>query len=174
MITVELDDEAALLALRGASATLQDMTPLMAQIAEMLLVNTRDRFGKGTDPDGNAWAPRKPSTLAAYAARKPPAKPGPHPLDLTGYLQRSLFPFHGPDEAGVASPAIYAAVMQFGAGQGAFGASIGKDKLGRDHFHTIPWGDIPARPFLGVSEADRTGILDLVAEALDQATGAAP
>jgi len=30
----------------------------------------------------------------------------------------------------------------------------------------IPWGDIPARPFLGLSDEDRSGILDIVSEAL--------
>ena len=59
--------------------------------------------------------------------------------------------------------------MQFGAAQGQFGAFIGKDKLGRDHFHAIPWGDIPARPFLGLAEEDRTNILATIAEHLAMA-----
>jgi phage gpG-like protein len=49
--------------------------------------------------------------------------------------------------------------MQFGAAQGEFGARIGKDKNGRDFFTTIPWGDIPARPFLGVGPDDENAII---------------
>ena len=59
---------------------------------------------------------------------------------------------------------IYAAVMQLGAAQGEFGARIGKDKNG-------PWGDIPARPFLGVGPTDRENILETITEYLATAAG---
>ena len=60
-----------------------------------------------------------------------------------------------------------AAVMQFGAEQGEFGAFIGKDSKGRDHLHHIPWGDIPARPFLGFSEEDRTSFIAQIEDWLE-------
>ena len=59
--------------------------------------------------------------------------------------------------------------MQFGATAGEFGAHIGKDKLGRDHIHSIPWGNIPARPFIGLSDEDQTNIAAEIAEWLEGA-----
>jgi phage gpG-like protein len=56
----------------------------------------------------------------------------------------------------VGSPLIYAAVQQFGAEKGAFGKS--------KHNHPIPWGDIPARPFLGLSYNDREAIIATLKE----------
>ena len=47
---------------------------------------------------------------------------------------------------------------------GQFGARIGTDKRGRSYFMPIPWGDIPARPFLGLSAEDRTGVLEILEE----------
>jgi rhamnose transport system permease protein len=77
---------------------------------------------------------------------------------VSGSLSRSLFAFSGPDHAGVASPAIYGAVMQFGAAQGAFGTTA--------RGAPIPWGSIPARPFLGRSEEvrrrDRRGAMNVL------------
>ena len=36
---------------------------------------------------------------------------------------------------------------------------IGIDKRGRRHFHSIPWGDIPAWPFLGISDEDEDALM---------------
>ena len=55
----------------------------------------------------------------------------------------------------VGSSLEYAAVQQFGARRGEFG----RTRRGAP----IPWGDIPARPFLGVSRVDRVEILDILA-----------
>lgn len=57
------------------------------------------------------------------------------------------------DSVVIGSPMIYAAVQQFGAKRREFGRA--------------PWGDIPARPFLGISVDDRSSILDLISEYLD-------
>lgn len=48
----------------------------------------------------------------------------------------------------IGSPMKYAAVQQFGASKRQFGKA--------------PWGNIPARPFLGVSGEDRRTILDIL------------
>ena len=54
----------------------------------------------------------------------------------------------------VGSTRIYAGAHQFGARRGA----CGTNKKGAP----IPWGDIPARPFLGVSDADKKTILEII------------
>lgn len=162
MITIELDDAGVRAALGRLTGRLDDASPAMAEIAEVLLESTRGRFRTGTDPEGAPWAPRSPATLAAYARARPPKRPGEKPLTLEGLLRGpSLAPFSGPREAGVGSSAIYAAVHQFGAARGAFGTTA--------RGAPIPWGDIPARPFLGLSPADRAAVLDIVAEWLDGA-----
>ena len=51
-----------------------------------------------------------------------------------------------------------AAVMQFGAQKGAFGLS--------DNGSSIPWGDIPARPFIGVGQEDIDTIVELAEDHL--------
>lgn len=166
MITIRLDEGEVTARLADASRRLTDMSDLMADIADGLSLSTRKRFASGTDPEGNAWVPRSQATLDRYASMKPPRRPGPHPLTVSTGLMRSIHPFSGPDHAGVGSSQIYAAAMQFGAAQGQFGAAIGKDKRGRDYFHPIPWGNIPARPFLGLSAQDRTEVIATTAEHL--------
>jgi phage gpG-like protein len=166
MIAIEFNDDAVERVLSDIATQLADLTPLMGDIGEALVLSTQDRIGRGVSPDGTAFAPRKASTLKAYARRRQTPRGG--PLELTGTLRDTIAYAAGPDFVEVGSSRIYAATMQFGAEAGAFGAHVGKDKRGRDHFHPIPWGDIPARAFLGVSEADRDAILETAAEWLAQ------
>ena len=58
----------------------------------------------------------------------------------------------------VGSPLIYAGVHQFGAKKGAFGTT--------SKGSPIPWGDIAARPFLGVSNDDEREIVDIILDHL--------
>ncbi|MHB8921670.1 MAG: phage virion morphogenesis protein [Halothiobacillus sp.] len=46
------------------------------------------------------------------------------------------------------------AFQQFGAAEGAFGETTTG--------HPIPWGDIPARPFIGLSDKDEAEILNII------------
>ena len=64
----------------------------------------------------------------------------------------------GRDRVEVGSPLVYAGTPQFGAERGAFGLA--------PNGAPIPWGDIPARPFLGVSGEDGREIVALVNEHL--------
>lgn len=162
MITIQINDEQVQAALNRVAASLSDMTPLMATLGERLRKSTQDRMQRGEQPDGAAFAPRSETTLKRY--EKAGESFGPVPLFKSGEMRQQLSYRPGPDYLELSSNAIQSAVMQFGAKQGAFGAFIGKDKRGRDHFHSIPWGDIPARPFLGLSEQDKTDILAEIAE----------
>lgn len=174
MITIEINEAAITAALQDTMAALTDMSPIMNKVGAVMRDQTEDRFATGKAPDGTPWAPRSPATIAAYAARA--KKPGGQKswggvLHYSGQLANNIFHKYGPDFAEVGSAEPYASTMQFGAAAGAFGAFIGKDKLGRDHVHSIPWGDIPARPFLGVSEDDQAEILDTISDALAAALG---
>jgi phage virion morphogenesis protein len=134
---------------------------LMADIAELLVVSTKERFPKGESPDGEKWAPKSQATLNAYGARKS------NRIDIrplfgpSGSLSSQIFPDHGDDFAEVGSNMIYAAPMQFGMAKGYAGTT--------SRGSPIPWGNIPARPYLGFSEEDKTNILAAIADYLGPA-----
>lgn len=156
-------------ALTRLSAALSDMTPIMDEIGEILTFSTKKRFGEGVSPDGVAWAPKSKTTLERYGARasnKIDIRPlfGP-----SKQLNSQISHISGPDSVEWGSPRVYAAAMHFGAAKGAFGPYSGTDKKGRRFSGVAPWGNIPARPFLGISTEDATNILDTISEALTRA-----
>jgi phage virion morphogenesis protein len=159
--TYELKIDELTPALVDAIRRLDNPRDLMSEIAELLVDSTRQRFPKGESPDGVKWAPKSPTTLAAYGARKSNRVDVRPLFGPSGSLSSQIFSDHGDDFAEVGSPMIYAAAMQFGAAQGAFGPT--------SRGGPIPWGSIPARPFLGFSEEDRTNILAAIAEHLGPA-----
>lgn len=166
MYTLEFNDSELTSLLDGLGRGLEDLSPLMQEIGEYMVRTTKQLFVEGTTPEGVPWAPKALSTIDAYTKRRDRADPRPL-FGPSGVLSSGISYVAGRDSVEWGSSRIYAAVMQFGADQGEFGAFMGKDKLGRDHFHHIPWGDIPARPFLGVSDSDREGILAIVAEYIE-------
>lgn len=170
MFTLEINDTAANAALDELLAAMGDLTPAMQEIGDLLTTSTKDRFATGAAPDGTPWAPKSETTKAAYRARGDRVDDRPL-FGPSGDLSSKIFSIADADSIQWGSPMLYARVMQQGAAQGAFGAFMGKDKLGRDHFHHLPWGDIPARPFLGLSESDQLGIQDIVQEYLEAAQG---
>ena len=84
-------------------------------------------------------------------------------LTERGYLRGNLAYRVGNSEGEIGSPSVYAGVHQFGAAKGSFG------KTKRDA--PIPWGDIPARPFLGLSDEDEADIRDIVLRHLADSLG---
>jgi phage virion morphogenesis protein len=166
VIKVEFTDlaeiEAALRALAERGADLR--VPLEA-IGEALAETTKRRFVTSTAPDGARWMPNKNSTLAAFGSRFGAKSRGARiagKKPLIGETKR----LSGEINFRVAGNAVeigattkYAAVQQFGARRGEFG----KNRRGSP----IPWGNIPARPFLGLSKADEEIVLETLREHLD-------
>lgn len=151
MIEVEYNDAQVAAALAELFETISSPIEAMQDIGEFMVNSTKERFKLGTSPEGTAWAPNSPVTLA----RKKETRP------LFGEsLSLSSQIFAAADASGVewGSARVQAAMMQFGGTKEAF-----------PHL----WGDIPARPFLGVSDSDRTAILDIIHEALARALGGA-
>lgn len=144
---IEIDDAAVLAALDRLIAAGERPRPALSEIGESLLQSTRKRFSDQVSPDGQPWAPLSP----AYAKRK--AKKGGRSRDLilvlNGYLAELNAYQLGDDEVAIGTNRIYGAVHQFG----------------------WPERNIPARPFLGVSEGDRTEILEILNEHLAAAAG---
>lgn len=172
MFRVELKEDGITGALSRAAALLDDLAPVMQDIGDLLLGSTKARFGLGEAPDGTKWAAKSKATLEKYARGK--GKVQTRPLFGPNLrLSREIGLETGADFLELGSVLPYAAVMQFGAEAGQFGAAIGRNKLGRDYFMPIPWGNIPARPFLGVSEQDRADIGAEIAKAMAGAFGQA-
>ncbi|SDX55751.1 phage virion morphogenesis protein [Thiocapsa roseopersicina] len=149
-ITIELDDDALRATLGRLAASIADPSPALAEIGEHLLETTRARFGQDEKrgPDGMPWARNTETTIARKGRDNPLHKSG----TLAGQLRYQLDPRGRAVEVG--SNRVYAAVQQFGQPQGASGTT----KRGGP----IPWGDIPPRPFLGVSADDREAISNIL------------
>lgn len=163
MTRIELNDEAIAAQLQEVGRRISDPSPLMADLAELLLVSTQDRLAKGVQPDGQPFAPRSPTTLKRYAKLGIPFGP---PLTARGDMARGIHSASESDYASIGSNAIQARVMHFGARKGQFGTRQGKGFGGSSPTISLPWGDIPARPFIGISEQDRSNILEELAEYL--------
>lgn len=151
MFTVELKHEAVTAALTRLAAATDDLTPTMQAIGELLVVSTQDRLKSGKSPDGTAFAPRSASTLARYEKKKLSFG---LPLYRSGEMYNQINSEAGSDYVEVGTTVIQAAMMHFGGTKARF-----------PHL----WGDIPARPFLGLSEDDDRDILAEIAEALSDA-----
>ena len=160
MITLEINDGEIDAALNRLARAVTDMTPVMQDIGEELVASTRERFIAGVSPEGAAWAPKSQTTIDAYKRRR--QRVDPRPLWGPSGDLNSLFSAHAnPDGVIWGTNVLYAAVMHFGAAKGA----LGRTSRGGP----VPWGTIPARPFLGVSDEDRTGILAALDDWLTQA-----
>jgi phage virion morphogenesis protein len=129
-----------------------DLRPVFADIGEYLLKSHDDRFDDQESPDGTPWAP-----LSDWY-RESKKQNADKILVLDGYL-RGLNRYQvDQDSLEFGTDRIYGAVHQFGASRGEFGATR--------YGVPIPWGDIPARPWLGFSLEDEKNILDILSDYL--------
>lgn len=165
MITIQVNDKQVLDMLGELSKRCANLQPAMREIGEDIAESTKRRFGTATAPDGTPWAPNSPRTtipfyLGAFggshkkdgslskrgAARSAAKKP------LTGEtkaLQTTInYQLEGSSAVRIGSPMVYAAMQQFG------GITSPTSM--------IPGKIIPARPFLGISEVDKTNILEII------------
>ncbi|WP_454280520.1 phage virion morphogenesis protein [Sphingomonas sp. Marseille-Q8236] len=147
----------------GLAATkLGDMTPVYKDIGDYMTRQTKARFVSGTAPDGTKWRPKTAATIASYKAKRHGNKTRPL-IGPTGRLGKEINEVATRDQVEIGSALEYSAVMQNGAKKGAFGNT--RTNL------PIPFGDIPARVFIGISDTEERSILDLVDEHLAEAIG---
>ena len=156
-IRVEFDAAEVRRALGRLLAAGSDLALLMRDIGEALLDATRERFRDEKAPDGTPWAPLSETT------KKRKTRNADRILAEGGFLGGTLAYRVGSGEVEVGSPSIYAGTHQFGAAKGAFGST--------SKGAPAPWGDIPARPFLGLSDADEADIRNIVLRHLADALG---
>lgn len=154
-----VDDTSAMEVIEGVVSRMEDLSPAMKAIGEYVVLKTDERFTAQVSPDGLPWAQVRPATQARKKIGKI--------LTESSRLRGSIVYRAGATSVEIGTNVIYAAVHQFGAQKGAFGtvqaqvkSHLRRTEKGEVHVkaHTrgmvIPWGDIPARPFLGASEAD--------------------
>lgn len=160
MLRIVFNGSSVTQSLRDAQARLDNMEPAFRDIGEQLVESHKRRFQEGVAPDGSAWAPKSEATIERYRRAGHGGRTRPL-IGPSGRLSSEIAYYANAAGAEVGSSLIYSAVMQEGAGRGAFGA----DARGRP----IPWGDIPARVWLGLSDQDERDILDIVDEHLERA-----
>lgn len=136
--------EAIIENLQGIEQRTGNLRPALLGIGEIVAEGTKQRFASATAPDGQPWAKNSDVTLAN--------KNGTLPLTDGGFLADSIhYSLVGNDAVEVGSNKVQAAMMQFGGTKAEF-----------PHL----WGDIPERPYLGISDAEKTEIIELLADYL--------
>ena len=169
---IELTNRGGLDFLLGIVERARNMRPVLAKIGEDMAESSKQRFSTTTAPDGSAWAPNSALTMARYSANFARKKDGDFTKasaariagkkPLTGETKAlgSTINYQVRDGSeSIGSPMVYAGTKQFGAKSGEYGFGIYASRNGS---FPIPWGDIPARSFLGAPESDKTHIVDLV------------
>ncbi len=140
----------------------EDLRPVMQKIAAALEAGVDRAFEKETAPDGTPWP--NLSKVTRERRRKQGTWPG-QILNITGAsgLSGSITTASDALTAQAGTIIDHAPTQQYGARKGQY------DKTRRGG--PIPWGDIPARPFLGVSDETREEILDLLRKYFLRALG---
>lgn len=163
-VTITLDDAAFSRWLTQTLGRITHLEDALKEIGDILVQSTQNRFGTKIAPSGATWAPNSPVTVAIKG----------HGSQLRGESKllgdTIRFQIEG-NSLLVGSGMDYATTQQFGAKMGQFGrySQIARyRKYGEKDFRRyagtkkgfpIPWGDIPARPFLGVSDQDEADIM---------------
>lgn len=138
MIEIVVDDADLRQALEQLQAKLGDLTPVFRDLGEALLISHRARFDRGIGPDGVPW----PALSPRYLATKPKNKD--KKLVLDGWLRQLHYQAGGTE------------------------LRLGTDReYGKDHQFGNPSRHIPARPFLGLDDAERAQVLAVLAEWLN-------
>ena len=142
MSIIQINDQALVAKLHTVAERLSQPTKLGHAIANSFLTVVEDNFDSEGRP---AWAGLSPVTLARRKAGKM--------LFQSGQLRRSIVTAVSQNEVMIGTNDPKAPTHQFGAKQGQYGRS-NKNK-------PLPWGNIPARPFLPM---DKNGNLQAEAE----------
>jgi phage virion morphogenesis protein len=141
-VTMMIDDSELQRDLKGVRDRLGNAQPAFEVIGEMARTSIVRNFEEEGRPE--KWAPLSPATLA----RRSKAGQILRVQGFAGGLMGSINAQAAPDNALIGTNKIYGAVQHFGAKKGAFGRT--------SKGAPIPWGDIPARPYMVLQEEDET------------------
>ena len=158
-VQIRHDDEALRSALQRAARFGVRIPPILMDIGEGNLIATRLRFKNEVDPQGRAWAPLHPAYRVGKKGRK--ILQG---LGMRGGLLGSIaWQLGGPGTVEVGTNKAYARIHQLGGKivpkHGKFLRFAMGGKSVRAKSVTIP-----ARPYLGVSSAERATWPGMIAD----------
>lgn len=152
MVEIEVNTTGVDELLARAIALGANMTPVSQALAGVLADIPERAFAGQRDPaTGAPWAELSPVTVARRGSARPI-------LQVSGILASSFQAESGADFARVTTNVPYATTQHFGAKKGQFG----RNRRGSP----IPWGDIPARPMVGVGPTDEEEIAQTAASVL--------
>ena len=158
MAGARFDGTAAIEHLSGLVDAINDPSPLLAELGEYGLRSTRARFKTQTAPDGTAWAALQPWYQKEKRRNKNRI------LTLNGDLRGKMtWQPVGDRTVEIGSNLPYAAVHQFGA---TIKPRAAKVLMFRGHVAKSV--TIPARPYLGLSDEDRSEIVERTLEWLQR------
>ena len=160
-LDVELKDQAVMRLLEKVRNRLGHMLPAMKIIGEIVRTSVVRNFEVGGRPI--RWAPLSKTTLDRRKGTRIFRRQG-----FAGGLLGSVYARAENDEVRIGTNKPYGVVQQLGAKKGSFGTftvnvkehmrqlKTGKQYQVKAHTRRVklPWGDIPARPFLMVQEQD--------------------
>lgn len=161
MLKFNIQSDVVVNVLSHAEVTLDNPNAMFKDMGEYLEPVQKDRFKTSTAPDGTKWKPNSETTYIKILGKEHTRKDGKinskginrvtskRPLVMSGNLQNQIHYQISGDLLLVGSNMIYAATQQFGAKKHEFGKGA-------------PWGDIPAREFLGISIADEAELINIV------------
>lgn len=171
-VTLEFDAVAALAVVNEAAAALADPAPMLRDIGEYLMIAHDQRFASQASPDGTPWQALSP----AYLKRK--KKNRDKILVLDGFLQNTLRYQVSNNELLFGTNRIYGAMMHFGGSidvaarsqqayfrQDGKTGDVGNQFVSKRKSNFAQWVtigaytiQIPARPWLGISDDDNYAI----------------
>lgn len=161
MYSIRLDGDTKKLMQRIKHFSDMDKKDLNAALGEVVRESTVTRFRTGKGPDGKLW---KTSARAALEGGKT--------LVQSARLKNSIHAKSDASGFAVGTNVIYAATHQMGAKNRTIRAKTSKGlrfKVGGSWITTQKVRvNIPARPFLGISEEDRTEIKRTLEDALGE------
>jgi len=169
-IQIAIDDRAIRAALGRLIKAGADLKPAFAEIGEYLDLATRQRFDREQAPDGSPWEPLSETTLRRKMLKG--VKRG------RGQKRRRLTTRAGNTKAGAITRLAHASILvESGDLRDTLRYHATADSLefgtDRKYGATHQFGDkkrnIPARPFLGLSDADRAEIVSILREHLARA-----
>ena len=151
-IQISHDDARVRSALMGLISLGQNPAPVMRDLAAYGEASTRERFHTETGPDGQPW---KKSLRAQISGGKT--------LTMSGHLGDSITSDAGRDWAAWGTNMLYARIHQLG---GVIKPKVPGGKLrfrlAGGGFRSVSQVTMPARPYLGVNQADEAEMLSLI------------
>jgi phage virion morphogenesis protein len=146
--------------LREISGRMENLSPIMKAIGDRVVEQTKRRFESGGPaPDGTPW--------------KEPKYPNPkriRTLTVSGLLRDSIrYQMTGNNSVAIGTNKVYAAIHQLGGRTAAHIIRPRNKKALKTPYGLFkqvkhPGSVIPARPFLGLSEANSTEIIGIINE----------